>query len=359
MLSERLNVENFYISAFEQASISFENSNKTIIKDIVLAGLSIRLKFAGDALVPLLMPAISHLLVKDSIKAKPDYEIDIWDSESTNCEFPRSPCSKDDISWRGEIKNLISSRFETAYFAHARMLTLLDHESSKGVVCFASSKNIPSFELTCPFRGVFSWILRRNNTTLLHAGAVGTNNGTVLIGGNSGAGKSSTAFRCLMGGLNYLGDDICALSSNDGIPLIHSVYSSGKTLTKDLSNFPEFFQSIYGNKESSYEKEIFFFNEYFSQNLQLSGELKAVIIPFQNTSLELGFKKMSFAKALSVISSSTKSLLPDAGNESFKIVSSVLHRVPCFQFNLGNDPQKIASSVAEFIIQLKNDTATI
>jgi hypothetical protein len=349
-----MDVEGFYVAASQASTRSFTNAQNTIVRDVSLAGLTIRLNFAGDVLLPVVLPAISHLLI-DSISKEADYVIEIWDSASTYSDFPIAPCSVDNIEFRGEINGLKSNRFESAYFTHARMLTLLDHENKKGIVCLVDSSDVPAFELACPLRGILSWILRRNNVVMLHAAAVGTADGNILIGGNSGAGKSSTALRCLVGGLNYLGDDICAISLNDEIPQVHSIYSSGKTLSCDLSKFPELLPALHAHYDEYYQKELFFFNTLFPNRLKPSGQLSAVVIPYQNALLPIGFQELSYAKALSVIATSTKSLLPDAGNETFHMLSLVLHRVPCYQFNLGSDPKKIAPTLADFIMQLKHN----
>jgi hypothetical protein len=354
MLSDQMDVEGFYYNTSIETANAFNNATNTIVRDIKIASLLIRLKFAGDAMIPFVLPAISHLLTTyDSTSV--DYTIEIWDSKSTNADFPKAPCAIEDIQVRGEIKGFKSTRFETAYFTHASMLTVLDHESKKGIVCMADNSYIPAFELACPLRGILSWILRKNKIVMLHAAGVGTAEGSVLIGGNSGAGKSSTSLRCLAGGLNYFGDDICAISIQNGAPQIHSVYSSGKTLSNDLMKFPELLEYVHGHYDEEYEKEIFFFNTLVASKNNNNGHLKAIVIPYQNAELEIGFQKIPFARALSVICSSSRTLLPDGGNEIFQMLSAVIHHIPCYQFNLGNNPKLISESLTKFISQLKEN----
>jgi len=349
-----MDVEGFYHNTSLETAKAFNNVNNTIVKDINIADLVIRLKFAGDSMMSFVLPAISHLeTASNSLSV--NYTIEIWDSGSTNTDLPIAPCTIDDIQVRGEIKGFKSARFETAFFTHARMLTLLDHESKSGIVCVADNSSIPAFELACPLRGILSWILRRNNIVMLHAAGIGTAEGSVLIGGNSGAGKSSTALRCLAGGLNYFGDDICAISLLNDTPHIHSVYSSGKTLTNDLMKFPKLIPYVHGHFDEEYEKEIFFFNTLVSSEKNHNGHLKAIIIPHQNAQLEIGFQKLSFARALSVICSSSKLLMPDGGNEIFQMLSAVIHHIPCYQFNLGNDPTLIPETLRQFIAQLNEN----
>lgn len=349
-----MEVESFFLAVSKATEKAFSSPESIIEKQIRLAGFTIRLRFAGVEMVQHMIPAISHLLI-DIDKKKSDYIINIWDSRSSGTEIPNAPCSIDDFQIRGEISGLKSDRFETAYFTHARMLSVLDHYENVGIVCCMDHFRIPAFELACPFRGIFSWILRRNKITMVHAASVGTSDGYVLIGGYSGAGKSSTALRCLIGGLDYLGDDITAISVQNRLPKVHSVYSSGKTLSADLYKFSPLNSSRYSHFEEEYEKEIFFLNPSFADQLCEMGHLCAVVIPHQDPSLEIGIQPLSIAKAINIIGSSTQKLLPDAGNEIIDVLSSILHIVPCYQFNLGNDPDKIASTLTKLILKLKGD----
>lgn len=345
-------VDLFYESVYRSTDAVFNSNPRIEIRRLSVSGMTIECRFAGVALIPAVIPALKHL-IEDSRKGIPTYRIDIWDSESTHMEFPVAPCGIDDISVRGELPGFISARFEAAFFTHARMLTLIDHDRKHGIVCLASRSNIPAFELACPLRGILSWILRRNGSAMVHAASVGTRDGFVLIGGKSGAGKSSTALRALVGGLFYMGDDICAISCRNNIPTVHGIYSSGKTVRSDLKSFPSLAGSVHSHFEDSYEKEVYFFHDRFRSQLPKSGEIKAVIIPHQDPSLAIGFQRMSIARALSVICSSTKNLLPDAGNETFHVLSAILHRSPCFRFDLGDDPSLIADALFDFISSFK------
>ena len=346
-------IDLFYKSVYNLTDKVFTLNSDVEIRQIFVGDMMIQCRFAGDALIPLIMPALEHLFVDATKESVTDYKIDIWDSETTKIDFPIAPCGIDDILVRGELDGFISERFEAAFFTHARMLTVIDHHSKHGVVCLATSSDIPAFELACPLRGILSWILRRNDTAMIHAASVGTSDGCVIIGGNSGAGKSSTALRGLVEGMFYLGDDICAISNKNNNPTVHGIYSSGKTLSSDLKFFPALTDSIHSHFKEFYEKEVYFFYSQFKSQLPKSGKIKAVIIPHQDLTLAIGFQKIPFAKALSIICSSTKNLLPNAGNEMFHILSSILHQTPCYRFNLGNDPSLIVDTLANFISNLK------
>ena len=346
-------IDLFYKSVYNLTDKVFTLNSDVEIRQIFVGEMMIQCRFAGTALIHVIMPALEHLIVEATKEGLNDYKIDIWDSESTKIDFPTAPCGIDDILVRGELEGFISERFEAAFFSHARILTVIDHDAKRGVVCLATNSDIPAFELACPLRGILSWILRRNDTAMIHAACVGTSDGCVIIGGNSGAGKSSTALRGLAGGMFYLGDDICAISNKNNNPTVYGIYSSGKTLSSDLKFFPTLTASIHSHFEEFYEKEVYFFYSQFKSQLPKSGKIMAVIIPHQDPSFAIGFQKITYANALSVICSSTKNLLPNAGNEMFHVLSSILHQTPCYRFNLGNDPSLIADTLANFISTLK------
>ena len=342
----------FFKSVYNLTDQVFTLNSKIEIRQISVADIMIQCQFAGAALIPVIMPALEHLIV-DSRESITDYKIDIWDSESTKVDFPTAPCGIEDILVRGELDGFISERYEAAFFTHARMLTLIDHYKKRGVVCLVTSSDIPAFELACPLRGILSWILRRNDTTMIHAASVGTTDGCVIIGGISGAGKSSTALRGLSGGMFYMGDDICAISNKNNNPTVYGIYSSGKTNSSYSKNFPALYSSVYSHFEENYEKEIYFFSNQFKSQLPKSGKILAVLIPHQDDSFAIGFQKIAYANVLSVICSSTKNLLPSAGNEIFHVLSSILHQTPCYTLKLGNDPSLIVDTLANFISTLK------
>jgi hypothetical protein len=59
--------------------------------------MMIQCRFAGAALIPVIMPALEHLIVDATKESLNDYKIDIWDSESTKIDFPTAPCGINDI----------------------------------------------------------------------------------------------------------------------------------------------------------------------------------------------------------------------------------------------------------------------
>ena len=82
--------------------------------DLLIAGNRIRLCFAGPALAPLLLPALSHLVVPAS-DAAPDLTLHVWDSASTGVDICPPPVAQHCFGDRGDIWTFHSQRVLSAF----------------------------------------------------------------------------------------------------------------------------------------------------------------------------------------------------------------------------------------------------
>jgi hypothetical protein len=339
----------FFLSASKSTEEAFKNANHCIEYTINLAGIFVKLKFAGEELLRFILPAIAHLTCTTDDNTT-EYTIEIWDSTSTNTPFPQAPCEKEDFHHRGKIDLLTNERFRAAYLMDARFLSLLDHDEKKAIVCIHELTKIPAYEWAAPLKHIFSWILRKNNIYLVHSAAIGTQDGALLIIGLSGYGKSSTAINGILNGLNYFGDDLCAISTKSNEVLIHSIYSSGKIFNEDFAKLPALFNIRFKqDPQSNYEKEIVFFANNNNFSVKLKDKIVAVAFPHKDPKLNIGFEKTSYAKALSLICPPTKFILSEPDNEIYLTIAPLLKRLPCYRFNLGNNRTKIPEAISELI----------
>jgi len=347
MADTDITVEQFFEQAVAATFQIFDQTTDVISRDVLLAGIKVRLKFSGSSLPPYILPAIEQITA-DFSGLPTACTIFVWDSFTTGIDLPRAPVKLTEIKFNGEITGFNNQRFKAVYLAPARMLCLLDLETNVGIVCMADVRILPGFEMACPLRCVFNGILKHHKISMVHTAAVGNADGAVLIAGHGGAGKSSTALRCLIGGLNYFGDDVCAISIIEQKPVVFSVYSSGKIHTKDLGKFANIKGTPINKKDIGYEKEIFFLGGAYKNYLPLHSNIKAVLIPDQSKG-EIGFSPVSPDSVLSVIWLSTAMLLPDTGSENFLRVASILQKVPFYRFHLGDRPEEIPGAVNQVI----------
>lgn len=282
-----------------------------------LAGVTICIRLHDKSLESPFLRAITHLKVEEG-QAK--YVIDVWDCKRNNLSFPKFNYGVDDVKLRGEIPNYSGSGISFAYFSHARMVHILNENKHHGIVALVDARQLPVFELACPFRAIFSWILRNNSRAMIHGAALADNNGDgYLILGKSGAGKSTSAISCFISGMKYIGDDLCAIGMLDNEIYVFSLYSSGKTYYSECEFLPLLSKYASSLKDKYFPKEIYFFGEEH-QRICHSARIKKILIPSKNKECYSN-DSFSVAALMSMTITSTQELLPNAGFELLPLLS--------------------------------------
>jgi hypothetical protein len=309
-----------------------------------VAGITIRARVHHESLVLPFLSAISHLSVSLADAGLDDgYVIDIWDSFHSGVQFPRFHHDIDDVMPRGEVPAYSGEGISFAYFAHARMVQILNQTKKHGIVALVDAKALPAFELACPLRGILSWVLRHNGMAMIHSAALADDDGNAhLIIGNSGAGKSTTAISCLLAGMRYIGDDLCALGQGaDGLIYVHSLYSSGKTYRSEWKFLPPLEKLTLppGLRIDDFHKEIYFFAQDDRLKTQLcpSGQLQTIFVPCKEGHVKAPVPTV--ASLISLTIGSTRELLPDAGFEGLTILSKAFRQAQVVPLPLSDDRQ--------------------
>ncbi|CAN1536605.1 hypothetical protein MCEGE14_01611 [Burkholderiaceae bacterium] len=309
-----------------------------------VAGITIRARLHHESLVLPFLSAISHLSSSLADAGLDDgYVIDIWDSCHSGVQFPRFHHDIDDVMPRGEVPAYSGDGISFAYFAHARMVQILDQSKKHGIVALVNAQALPAFELACPLRGILSWVLRYNGMAMIHSAALADEDGNAhLIIGNSGAGKSTTAISCLLAGMHYIGDDLCALGQGeDGLIYVHSLYSSGKTYQSEWKFLPQLEKLTLppGLRIDEFHKEIYFFShdERLKTQLCRSGKLQTIFVPCKEGSVKATVPTV--ASLISLTMGSTRELLPDAGFEGLTILGKAFRQAQVVSLPLSHDRQ--------------------
>ena len=118
------------------------------------------------------------------------------------------------------------------------------------------------FETGAPLLTILNWWMGSHGKQMVHAAAVGTSEGGVLLVGKSGSGKSSTALACLDSKLLYAGDDHCFVETKPK-PYAHSIFCSGKLSPKDFGRFPFLHEPLSSTQSNRMEKKHSFFCKNF------------------------------------------------------------------------------------------------
>src|SRR5438552_12245473 len=239
-----------------------------------MAGYKIRLRFAGPALVPFILPALGHLIVAPY--SAPALTICLWDSVSTRTKMPPPPWSESDYTPAGRIDRYTDDRIYTAFSLWRDVLSLLDTKRNLAIYWVPDARRVPYFESGAPLLTILHWWMGCRQRQLIHAGAVGSAQGGVLLVGKGGSGKSSTCLLCLDSPLLYAGDDYCLITTRSA-PHVHSIYSSGKVDAKDIGRFPFLASALNNGDRLDREKALYFLYPHFQGKISAGFPIWAIL----------------------------------------------------------------------------------
>jgi hypothetical protein len=337
------------LAFFEQSYERFlkaKASAGSICRFYRIAGTTVCLQFAGEKLIPHLTPALEHLLISDV--DSPDFTLCLWDSDSTSMEMVPAPFGRESYSDRGEIWGFNGRRIRTAFHWVEYSVNLMDLETKRGIFWVRNADHLPYWTGAAPLRTLFHWWLEKNDSQLLHAAAVGTKEGAVLITGKGGIGKSTTALACLNSGLYYLGDDY-VIASLKPFPRVFSLYSTAKLNSDHLANFPEFSRFVQNPENLDEEKAVIFLHPHFEKQIAVEMPIKALLMPQivgRDETRLVPAPRFAIRQAASF---TTMSQLPGAGHFTYDLITRLSSSLPGYSLELGSNLNRISSTISEFV----------
>jgi len=330
-------------SAFERAERA---ANGAIDRDFLIGGYPLRLQFAGPVMASRLTPALEHLAVPPA--PSPSLTVGIWDSASTGVQAPPPPWSQDDYITRGEVHGYNDGRIHTHYNLDANILDMLDSARALAVYWTGDAVALPFYESGAPLRTILHWWLREHGRQLVHAAAVGTPRGGVLLVGKGGSGKSTTALTCLESELLYAGDDYCVLDT-EGEPYVHSLYSSAKLNGNNIDQLPQLAFAVSNADRLDTEKALIFLHQHLPHKVVSGFPVRAILLPRITGRQATILSPASPTEALRALAPSTLFQLPGAGRADFLAMSGFVRKVPCFRIDLGTDLERIPGVILHLL----------
>lgn len=321
------------------------NKMGCIIQNYRIAGYTVRLAFAGPALVSLMAPALAHLATRD--EETPTLSLCLWDGASTGIEPPQ-PWAPADIALRGELPTFSNEQILTAIQPDVNAISLFDRSRSVGFYWIDAPASLRAYERAAPLKILLHWWLRERGLVMIHAGAVGTEEGSVLLVGKSGAGKSTTTLACLNSGLRYLADDRCLLALTPE-PQVRCVYNSAKLHLTQMERFPNLLAAIHNRGETASEKALLYLQQVAPQQIANCLPIHAILLAKVAGTTATSLAPVSRREVLRDFITSTLVYQPGAAHEEVHMMTELVRRVPCYQLNLGSDLAGIPPVVAQAI----------
>jgi hypothetical protein len=306
-----------------------------------VAGRVVALEFASSSLAEKLLPAFSHLEPAEDAPA--DLTICCWDGVEngmsalvpvpdegrSGLEFTDGPIR---IAWGLEDQSLQAYKSER----HLALFWIPDEAK------------LAKWEQGAPFRRVFHWWSAGIGLQLVHGAAVGTEAGGVLMVGRGGSGKSTTALACVGSSLDYVADDYCLIEP-DHPPRVHSLYGSGKADAASIARLPRLADAFRASPIDQQGKSIIFITEHFPRAMARSFPLRAIVVPRIVSGPACHAVVLPRGEALRSLAPSTLFQMPGDRTSSLARMSSLIRGLPCWQLDVGSDPDAAQPFLAAII----------
>jgi len=350
------------LALFDTVGLGFDRAvarTDAVERDFGVAGFRLRLRFAGPALIPAIVPALAHLELP--VAATPDLTIDLFDATSTGMPLPFLAARLVEflrLQWwellqgRREIKGMNGERIRSVFHLGPDILVLWDRERKRGLYWVERADSIPYYEKGYPLSVLLNWWLGSLGHQMVHAACIGGPQGGVLLTGRGGSGKSTTTLNCILAGLQIAGDDYAAINVAD--ETAHSLYNTIKLKTRaDVDRFPGLAARVsnldrVGDGEHD-EKAMVFLHEHLPQGLATSMPIRAILVPRIVDRTETTIVPASAAVAFKALAPSTVFQLPGNGHEALRNLAQLTRRLPSFEIQLGSDFSSIPGVLADFI----------
>lgn len=336
-----------FFEAIRAAYQEAEQRNPKTDRFYTLAGYTIQLSFAGDALLRLITPSLDHLRTTPS--ANPDLRVCLWDTVSTGVELPDRPWEWNAHIARSDVTSLTNTRFQTAYNLPHRLLNILDQAQNLAFYCTYDAAQIPFHFSGSPLLDILHWWMRSHQLQYVHAGAIGLPDKGVLLVGAGGSGKSTTALSSLTSDLVYVSDDYC-LIANTPQPYAYNLYNSAKLDSTNLHRFPDLWPAIRNKTTLEAEKAVLFLQEHYREKLSPGFPICAIMMPRVTGSTETRIVPASRMEGLKAMMVSTLKQLADANDLDVKAMSSFVRQVPCYTLEAGTDLELLVVSLRDFLL---------
>ena len=242
---------NDYISALDAAVQRARQTRPLHSQRLAIAGATAQMRFAGETLAQVFPPALAHLCTSPDNCAPPDIVFDLWDGAGVAAP-PPPPFPREAYRRYGQRAVAYHGSVSLMYAPINKLLYAYDRAARHGFFWTLDAAQLSIYERAAPVQTLFHWALAAYGWQIIHAAAIGTEQGGVLLIGSSGAGKSTTALSCLgQTGLRFLSDDKCLMRLQPA-PEAFALFSSAKIKADMLERLPHF-RSLLAGWDADYK----------------------------------------------------------------------------------------------------------
>ena len=335
-----------FFDAVLESALTAESRVSVIVEHVKVAGTRIELRFASDSLAQHYLPALAHLVVPADQAA--DFTVRLFDSVSSGVTMVPPPCPRESFTDRGDIWGMNSPRIRSAFHWIEFSLNLLDVERRLGVYWVHSYEQLPYWSKASPIRTMLHWCLEQSGAQLLHAAAIASDHGALLITGRGGVGKSTTALSGIVHGLRYVADDYLVVRV-DRVPTVYSLYCTAKLNPEQVAKFSELRPFVTYEGLEHDEKAVLRLVPGLEDRFCASAPIRAIATPKFGGIPETRFTGVSPDELRRAAAFSTMSQLPHSGPHTYEYIGRLVDSAPGLTIELGTDLRGVAGAISSLL----------
>ncbi len=298
-----------------------------------------RVQYATEGLASYFHRAIAHL---ETSAQDPDLSIKVTEGKTLSRPF----WNWDSLDSKGNIPH--DSHYVLNFQHWHGLFQIFDPETQKAFIHIDSLEELPQWYRSFSFRSVVDWYFQYTDFQPVHSACVSRENRGVLIVGQGGSGKSTTALACLQANFDYLGDDFILADSASATAF--SLYN----VAKIDENSQHFFQGFgdYRNLPGDDEKVQLYLTEQLPEQMAKQTSIKAILVPKVVNSASTEFHALSHQDVLQALAPSTLELLNSNGSRAFQKMARMCRNIPGYAMHLSRDMAEIPNSIAQLLDEL-------
>jgi hypothetical protein len=330
-----------------------------------IGGHAVRLRSPNENMLRKLAASFTHL--SEPADTSPALTVELWDSAGGAPPPPTPQVGAE--SAPGAFFYFSDERVRMGYqlgtSGDARVLAVYPHAPTPVLSVLAvgagrawywveDAERIPYWEQATPLVYLMHWWLREHDTHLLHAGAVGTESGGVLLVGKSGSGKSTATLSTLQSDeLRYAGDDYVAVAMGE-TPQVYGLYSAGKLMPNHVERLPFLLSALANTDQLEVEKAVVYVHEQWPGHITSGFPLRAILAPKVVPGLrEARIVETSRLAALAALAPSTVFQMHTRAQDSLEHMRRLTELVPSFVLELGSDMASIPTTILALLRRLE------
>jgi hypothetical protein len=322
------------VFGFEQAAAKLDVSEHRLL----IGSQAIELRIAGAAMAEAVLPALQHVTEPEPSRVDPGLVVRAWDCAGSDTRLPDLPGVVDDAVGRSHYDGEVCLSFRM----FESVVSALHGARGEAIHCVADVERLAPYDIAHPLSEIFAWWLSRCGCYRVHAAAVGTAAGGVLLAGAAGAGKSTSALTCLRAGMQFVGDDTVLVRADP--PTAISLYNSGRADRDLLRRYPNVFPRL--DLPSGEEKAVGFFGrEAMTREIALRAVVLPRVVPGGRCRIGLGSRTTAvLALAPWVVMHS-----PGAEPRALASIRNLVAALPVYALEIGDDLVRIPGLLSTLI----------